>query len=255
MIREVERWRGTPEVRARRSEVRKLGQFAYFDVRLDHPDWSDLRVLDFGGTDGNLLWNADCAIRHENYYCLDVVREAIEEGRQAFPRAHWTHYNHYNCSFNPEGVVSLPLPDLGVDFDVILAYSVFTHTTIENMHELVEQLRTRLTPGGRLAFTFEEPEVNLAARLRVCRDQSPSLDVEELLERSRDAAWCAVVTREDNVPALFIESTGSWSQESGQCMNYDVYHTAAFMKRQFPDAAIRPRVNGESMHCCIIRNT
>lgn len=255
MIREVQRWRGTAAMRARRAEVRKLGQFGYFDVQLDHPDWRGKRVLDFGGTDGNLLWNPDCVLQHQNYYCLDVVRDAIEEGRRAFPRAHWIHYDHYNCSFNPQGIVDLPIPDLGTDFDFILAYSVFTHTTLENMHELVGQLRGRLAAGGALAFTFEEPEGNLDYRLRGLRDQNRFVDVDGLLKRGRDAAWCTLVTYEDNAPELFTESNGRWSNEAKHCMIYDVYHTAAFMKREFPDALIHPRVNGETMHCCIIRNS
>ena len=254
MIREVERWRGTEAMRACRAEVRKLGQFAYFDAQLDHPDWRGKQVLDFGGADGNLLWNPDCAIEHQNYYCLDVVREAIAEGRRAFPRAHWIHYDHYNCSFNPQGVIDLPVPDLGTDFDYILAYSVFTHTTIEDMRDLVGQLRGRLRPGGVLAFTFEEPEGNMDYRLEGMRERNGAVDVESLLERSCDAAWCTLVTYEDYAPVLFLESDGVWRDEAAHCMNYDVYHTPAFMKRTFPDALIRPRVNGETMHCCIIRN-
>jgi len=253
-MREVERWRGTPEMQAQRASVRKLGQFAYFDHQLNHPDWTHKRVLDFGGTDGNLLWNSDCAIRHENYYCLDVIRDAIEAGRRTFPRAHWIHYDHYNCSFNPDGVPGLPIPDLGTEFDVILAYSVFTHTTPANMHELVRQLRTRLAVRGVLAFTFEDVEGNLAPRLRRFRDRNRSVDVDSLLQRSRGASWCAVVTDEGNVPELFVDASGTWTDAQDHCINYDVYHTVDFMQREFPDAVIRPPVNGECQHCCVIRN-
>src|SRR5207253_9733698 len=92
--------------------------------------------------------------RSENYYCLDVLRDAVEEGRRRFPRAHWFHYDRYNRSFNTEGIANLSIPDLGVDFDAILAYSVFTHTTREEMRELVNELLGRLARGGTLAFTF-----------------------------------------------------------------------------------------------------
>src|SRR5262245_13016846 len=153
MIEEVHLWRGSPEQQALRTQFVKATQFAYFDEQLDHPDWRGKRVLDFGGNKGNLLLDTACAISHQNYYCLDVIREAIEEGRKSFPEAHWIHYDRYNCSFNPDGVVDLPVPDLGVNFDVILAFSVFTHTTREEMKELVKQLRARLAPGGLLAFT------------------------------------------------------------------------------------------------------
>jgi hypothetical protein len=74
---EVHLWRGSPEQRALRARVRKSGQFAYFDEQLNHPDWRGKAVMDFGGNAGNLLLNPDCAIRQEDYYCVDVLREAI----------------------------------------------------------------------------------------------------------------------------------------------------------------------------------
>ena len=72
-------------------------------------------VLDFGGNVGNLLLDPDCAIHSEDYYCVDVIQEALEEGRRRFPHAHWVHFNHYNCSFNPEGIDGLPIPDMGIE--------------------------------------------------------------------------------------------------------------------------------------------
>jgi len=241
MITEVQRWRGSAEEQAQRAQIRKLGQFSYFDRQLGHPAWRGRRVLDFGGSDGNLLWNSDCAIRHENYWCIDVGREAIAEGRKTFPDAHWIHYDRYNCSFNPLGVVNLPIPDAGVDFDVILAYSVFTHTTREEMHDLVEQLRARLAPDGVLAFTFEDPALNLETRLQAAPDS--------MLDRGLRAEWCALVDGRE----LFVNDNGRWSDEVQRCMTYDVYYTAARMRREFPDAAVHPPVNGETQHCCVIR--
>ena len=246
MIEEVHLWRGSPEQQALRSQFVKATQFAYFDEQLGRPDWRGKRVLDFGGNKGNLLLDPACAIRHQDYYCLDVIDAAIAAGRKAFPDAHWSHYNRYNCSFNPDGIVDLPIPDLGVEFDFILAYSVFTHTTREEMNELVEQLRTRLAPRGRLAFTFIDPhwQSNLRCRL----EQRNSADkVEELLARSRDAAWCALVNGTD----LFVNSNGEWANNSADCTTYNVYYTAEFMREQFPDATIKQPVNGETQHCCI----
>jgi SAM-dependent methyltransferase len=258
MMQEVHRWRGSPEQQAVRDRVRKLGQFSFFDRQLGHPDWRGKNVLDFGGSDGNLLRNPECAIAPENYYCLDVVRNAVEEGRQAFPRAHWFHYDCYNCSFNPGGVPNLPVPDLGVAFDFILAYSVFTHTTREEMHGLVSQLRARLAPGGVLAFTFEDPHYqpfpeefdgsNLRWRLETVRERRPELDVERLAEEGRAAQWCALV----DGASLHVNANGEWRDEASHCLTYDVFYTAELMQREFPDAVIRPPVNGEMQHCCIV---
>ena len=247
MIEEVHLWRGTQEQRAMRGQLVKAGQFAYFDTQLDHPDWGEKLVLDFGGNKGNLLLYPACTIRHENYYCLDIIRDAIEEGRKTFPQANWFHYDRYNCSFNPVGVVDLPVPDLGVEFDFILAYSVFTHTTWQETKDLVEQLRACLAPGGRLAFTFIDPhwESNLRWRLekRNSKDQ-----VEALLAKSRDADWCSLVNGTD----LFVNSAGSWDEAPENCITYNVYYTEDFLREQFPGAKIKKPVNGEMQHCCEI---
>lgn len=256
---EVHLWRGTAEQRALRAQVIKLGQFAYFNKQLDYPDWDDKAVLDFGGNWGNLLHNSDCTIRPENYYCLDVLAEAIEEGRKKFPLAHWFHYNRYNCSFNPEGFEDEPVPAMGTEFDLILSYSVFTHTTLEEMKDLVGQLGARLAPGGVLAFTFIDPHFhswpetydgnNLQWRLEKFRKTNPAVDVKGLLAESRGARWCALVDETQ----LFVNSNGVWTNEAQTCMTYDVYYTVEFMQREFPRATIRPPANGEMQHCCIIR--
>lgn len=245
MIEEVHLWRGTEEQRAMRSQLVKTTQFAYFDAQLDHPEWSDKKVLDFGGNKGNLLVDPACTISHENYYCLDIIRDAIEEGRKTFPQANWFHYDRFNCSFNPEGVVDLPVPVLGVEFDFILAYSVFTHTSWEETKDLVGQLRARLAPGGVLAFTFIDPHWESNLRWRLEKYNSAD-QVEALLAKSRDGEWCSLV----NGTELYVNSAGLWDQASENCITYNVYYTGDFLRAQFPGAQINNPVNGEMQHCC-----
>jgi len=259
MIEEVHLWCGSAEQRALRSQSAKSGQFAYFNQQLGSPDWSAKRVLDFGGNAGNLLLDSACAIPAHNYYCIDVLREAMEEGRRRFPEAHWIHYNRYNRSFNPDGIAGLPVPDLALEFDLILAYSVFTHTSRDEMHDLIRQLRARLAPGGVLAFTFIDPHWkswpgtyeggNLKWRLERAAEADPSVETNGLLEQSRDASWCALVDGKE----LFVEADGSWGDESRTCTSYNVFYTARFLEREFPGALIHPPANGEMQHCCIIR--
>ncbi|HET7114178.1 MAG TPA: class I SAM-dependent methyltransferase [Pyrinomonadaceae bacterium] len=250
-IEEVHVWRGTPEQRALRAQAIKTHQFAYFDEQLDHPDWLGKLVLDFGGNRGNIFYDADCEIDPRNYYCVDVIKDAIEDGRKTFPDAHWAHYDRYNCSFNPGGIADLAIPDFGPNFDIILAYSVFTHTTLEEMHDLVAQLKKKLVRGGKLAFTFIDPhwQDNLKWRLEQVKQNDPAEDVEGLLVQSRNARWCSLVNGE-----LFVESNGQWSNEAETCMTYHVFYTGDFMREQFPHAMIRPPVNDEMQHCCIITN-
>ena len=246
-IEEVHLWRGSPEQRAMRSQCVKATQFAYFDQQLDHPNWHGKRVLDFGGNKGNLLLDPACTIRPPDYYCLDVIGEAIEEGRKTFPDAHWAQYDRYNCSFNPEGTVDLPVPDLGVEFDVILAYSVFTHTTFAEMTDLVGQLQQRLARGGKLAFTFIDPHWNENLRWRLEKRNSADR-VEMLLARCREAQWCSLV----NGTELYLNSSGVWDSQIEDCITYNVYYTEEFLREQFPRATIKKPVNDEMQHCCIL---
>ena len=258
MQEEVHRWRGSAEERAQRPTSRKSGQFAYFDAQLGHPDWRGKAVLDFGGNDGSLLQDPGCAIDPRDYTSVDVIREALEEGRARYPQARWVHYDRYNPSFNPGGIASLPIPKIGDGFGVILAYPVFTHTTREDMHELVGQLRSQLKPGGVLAFTFIDHRweswpgtpagSNLRWRLERFRDHDPALDVDALLARSEGAQWCALVDGRE----LYAESNGAWVEGAPACISYHVYYTAAFMRNEFPGAIVRPPVNGEMQHCCIL---
>lgn len=257
-MEEVHRWRGSPDDRVKLAPPRDLGRFAYFDLELDRPDWRGKKVLDFGGNDGNLLLDPACPIAAEDYTCIDVLKGAVEAGRARLPAAHWIHYDRYNCSFNPEGVEGLPIPPTDVAFDVILAYSVFTHTTREDMHDLVAQLRARLAPGGTLAFTFIDPHwrswpdtfdgTNLEWRLNRFREElDPSLDVAALAAKAVGAPWCALVDGRE----VYVESNGAWDGQP--CLSYHVYYTPEFLQGEFPDAVIKPPVNREMQHCCILR--
>jgi SAM-dependent methyltransferase len=258
-LEEVHLWRGSAEQRALRPRAFKSSQFAYFDRQLGHPSWRGKTVLDFGGSAGYLLLNPGCAIRQEDYYCLDVVRDAVEEGRERFPDAHFVHYDRYNCSFNPEGTAGLQVPRMGVEFDFVLAYSVFTHTGRAEMDELVSQLRALLAPGGALAFTFIDPHHrswprtyggnNLGWRLERVRETDPAVDAEALLEQSRVAEWCSLV----GGAKLFVGGDGVWDDAARDCMTYNVYYTEDFMRREFPRATILPPVNDDMQHCCVIR--
>lgn len=230
-----------------RSQLVKATQFAYFDEQLLYPAWRDKLVLDFGGNKGNLLLDPTCAISPANYYCLDVIRDAIETGRETFPDAHWFHYDRYNRSFNPEGVVDLPVPNLGVRFDFILAYSVFTHTTFEEMKELVAQLETLLAQDGTLAFTFVDPHYRENLRWRL--EKSGASDIDRLVDEAAKADWCSLV----NGTELYVNSHGPWNIDSHNCATYNVFYSEQFFRRVFPRARVEPPVNGEMQHCAILR--
>ncbi|GAA3369332.1 hypothetical protein GCM10020367_11630 [Streptomyces sannanensis] len=236
----------------------KTGQFRYFDAQLGHPDWAGRKVLDFGGNAGAFLDGAGDRIQPSDYWCLDVSRAAVAEGRRRRPQAHWVHYDRYNPQFNPEGVHRLPLPGLGARFDYVLAYSVFTHLSDDEAVELVGGLRSMLADDGVLAFTFMDPAwsppagrgtPNVRWRLgswpgrtayggvAVPEHQDPVTD------RACGASWCAIVDHTVHFDARTPVPA---------CGRYEVFWSVEHARSLFPAAEVRAPVEPERQHCCLV---
>jgi SAM-dependent methyltransferase len=238
----------------------KSGQFSYFSKQLHQETWRGKYVLDFGGNVGNLLRDPSCTIDEERYWCLDIVKEALERGRLAYPKAHWVFYNRYSFAFNPDGIPGLPIPRLEREFDFIVAFSVFTNTKPSEMFELVQQLKMSLLDDGILAFTFIDPNhwsqggyngSNFQWRLEAERRRGLLTEKEKytLLRIAQFAEWFMLV----NGRYLYVESEAI-DNHSGEGQNTCyVFHTEEYMRRHFPDAAILPPVNNEMQHCCVIK--
>ena len=241
-------------------------QFDYFDQQLGQPVWKGRKVLDFGGNVGGFLVSAGDRVNHDDYWCLDLNELVINQGRRTFPHAHFLHYNRYSSQYNPNGVLNLPVPDLGLNFDIILAFSVFTHTHKNEMIELVEQLRSRLVNNGVLAFTFADPSYDRSLsdpRLPSGTDvqkilewrqaENPALKIERMVETARGSNWCLVVDDK-----LHIEPGNNLSHQE-YCgrpwETYNSYFTVDYMRSIFPDARVLPPVSPEWQHCCILRKT
>src|SRR5262245_9526257 len=71
-------------------------QFRYFDQVLGQPVWKGRKILDFGGNVGTFLGCASEHVDHENYWCLDLNLDVVEQGQRTYPRAHFMHYNRYS---------------------------------------------------------------------------------------------------------------------------------------------------------------
>ena len=237
----------------------KSGQFSYFSKQLHQETWRGKYVLDFGGNVGNLLRAPNSTIDEERYWCVDIVKEALERGRLAYPKAHWIFYNRYSFAFNPDGIPGLPIPRLGRDFDFIVAFSVFTNTKPSEMFELMEQLKANLLPDAVLAFTFIDPNhwsygdyhgSNFQWRLEAERRRGLLTEKEKfaLLRRAQFAEWFMLV----NGRHLYVESEAMDNHSADENTCY-VFHTEEYMRRHFPDAAILPPVNNEMQHCCVLK--
>ena len=232
----------------------RLTQFPYFNELLGCPDWKGQKILDFGGNVGTFLQSAGDHVDHEDYWCLDVNRAVVEQGRRTYPRAHFIHFNRYSPQYNPGGIRDLPLPDCGVKFDFIFAFSVFTHVDLHEMIELVRSLRSLLMPGGILAFTFFEPNDDrwwsdpaLPQGTTPIRDLGPRGD-HEVLRRAR---WYVVVDGE-----LYIKPGKALCHQMREGKPFESFvsfFTADLMMSIFPGAEIHAPVSGEWQHCCVLR--
>jgi SAM-dependent methyltransferase len=237
-------------------------QFTYFAAQLGEWSWREKDVLDFGGNTGNILRDPNSTIDASRYWCIDIDEQALEKGRRAYPEAHWLFYDRYCFFFNARGVPRLKLPEIEQRFDYIVAYSVFTNTTVTDMLDLVGQLQRLLKEDGRLAFTFIDPRYrswpdrfdgdNLRWRLEKIRiEENPEIDIEAAAAEARGASWFTVVNGE----RLYLE-TEEIAPLAPECERSSyVFHTEEYMRRLFPDAVVLPPAGGEMQHCCIVNRS
>lgn len=234
---------------------KKTGQFAYFSRQLGTNDWRGKNVLDFGGNIGNIL--LDSTIDEDRYWCIDVDDESVALGQARYPDGTFVHFDRWCFFFNPGGERGLPLPDVGRRFDYIVAYSVFTNTPRSDMIDLAAQLQALLADRGTLAFTFIDHRHRPWPRYqgdnfywRIEREQG---DVDngfrELCARAGAAEWCVLVNGEE----LYVETDDVPDVPADEQRSYYAFYSPNAIRSLFPHAEIRPPVNGEIQHCCVIR--
>ena len=179
-------------------------------------------------------------------------------------QSHFVHFDRYNPPYNPDGIRHLPIPECGVKFDIIIAFSVFTHAHPLEMLELVVQLRSMLTPHGALAFTFTDPSYDrslsdprlpsgtgVRALLERYKALIPAIEIEEMVKRAEQSSWC--LTIDDK---LYIEPGDefSYQQREGRPGElYSTYFKPEWIKSLFPDGRVCAPVSPEWQHCCILR--
>jgi hypothetical protein len=244
---------------------KKMGQFTYFSLQVGESVWRGKKVLDFGGNIGNLLKDPSSSIEPEDYWCLDVDKEAMERARASYPKSHWVFYNRYCFFFNPNGIPNLTLPDLAQTFDYIVAYSVFANTNQTDMLQLVSQLEGLLARNGALAFTFIDPHyfswpakyhgnnfqwrLEREKQLAIEEGTTLNIDMGQLTRRAQNANWLMLINGED----LYIETEDIRPYEPEQQKTCHAFYTENYLKTLFPHATVLPPVNQEMQHCCVIR--
>ncbi|ANS04777.1 hypothetical protein [uncultured Mediterranean phage] len=114
-------------------------------------NWENLKILDFGGSKGNLLRSSKGKILPTNYTSVDVDTQAIALGKKDYPEADWIYLDLYSSVYNPAGNAKIELPK---KYDIVFAYSVFTHTSFEYFIETMDTLKTYLTPNGKIYISM-----------------------------------------------------------------------------------------------------
>lgn len=125
---------------------------------------TEFQVLDFGCNRSNFVGQAYRNTRDQNlnfkptnYTGVDLNLASLEVGRRNYPRCapNIIHYNKYHPSFNPTGIKDLKVSQvLNKKFDVIIAYSVFTHCSVNETREVLLDLEKLLVPRGSILFTM-----------------------------------------------------------------------------------------------------
>lgn len=263
------------------SEV--VGQFAYFDAQLDHPDWRGKKVLDIGGNVGNFLLHAGPDVDPHNYWSIDLCRDAIEEGRRRHPEANFVFYDRYNPQYNPTGQPDLPIPALGVRFDIVIGRSVATHLGKDEFLRFVEELTPLTAVGGVIALTYLDPgwvipegwTENVGSEMTVLewgiRRVNPSTDsVKALLARGNAAlrgnklTWATLydagdlrldpeddALRPPPADASAAQVTGNGAARDENPI-YLTLCTSDYMHHLLPAARTRPPVRPAFQHCVVI---
>lgn len=141
--------------------------FEYFK-RL-HPSITQGSVLDYGSNYGTFLDSSQGKFLEENYTGIDVDKEALDEGLKLFPKAKFIWYDGYNPVYNPNGAEETY--NFEKQYDTIISYSVFTHTSKEDMCNKIEWLYNYLKPGGTMLSTWldidSKPSTNFFYKKRI----------------------------------------------------------------------------------------
>lgn len=240
-------------------------QYSYFDTQFGRIDWSDKKILDYGGNIGGFLVGAPKSIKPENYWNLEVDQGAVEIGQKCHPQAHFHWFDRYNCFDNANGKVGLTIPFEPETFDIIISFSVFTHVSKPDMLSLVEQLKNLLKPKGILGFTFfdtfYDPShdsqweqrveagdffkgCNLAHRL----SKYPHLDVDALMAQAQGSQWCTLVHDD-----LRLEPPDDASPVEQAGADFLQFYDSPFLQTLFPEGTIMPPIAPETQHCLVIK--
>lgn len=167
------RFPGLPDEQLQKGMVGQCGKEALNEIRdfyatlmecCEAISWSlhgASQALDFGCGFGRVTRFFLKDVDRENLYATDAVKEFVNLCRELFPAS---------CMIPNHFLHNAPMPPLsfsGGFFDLITAYSVFTHLSEEAAVAWMEEFHRILKPGGMVALTLRQRGyLNTCAELR-----------------------------------------------------------------------------------------
>lgn len=114
-------------------------------------DFTNKKILDYGCDTGRLLRQYQTNLNNYMYTGFDVREEVILLNRMEFPNQNWIYQNIHNPAYNPNGSELLLLDS---SYDLIVSFSVFTHTSYEEFDQCISHFYHHLNPNGEMFLTF-----------------------------------------------------------------------------------------------------
>lgn len=190
-------------------------------------DISDAKILDFGGSSGNLLYFSNKEIKEELYTCTDIMTSALTKGIKEFPKANFIHYDRFNWMYNHNGNKDLVFPKLDNTYDYIWAYSVFSHTDLDEFCKTIKWMIS-LNPK-KIAVSFLDNSSGLLEYFYNKRidEYGHCINIKELT----DFDMFSLI---DN--NLVISNTEKL--EKHKCKHFITFYKLDFLKKYFINAGI-----------------
>ena len=192
-------------------------------------DIKNYNILDFGGSSGNLLYFSQGEILENSYTCIDISKEATDKGQSEFPKARFDYYDRYNWMYNHNGNLDLKFPNINKSYDFIWAYSVFSHTDLDEMLKTIKWMIS-LNPK-KIAVSFLDLELALLTYFYNKRIESYgySIDIRK---------FC---NNDFNTVSLFdsnMLTVNKLKLESYNCDHFVTFYNIDFLKEYFAEQDI-----------------
>jgi SAM-dependent methyltransferase len=207
---------------------------AYFDkiVKLRNK-----KVLDFGCNHANFLKYGF----QGDYTGIDIIEDIIQDNAKKYPQYNWIHYNQHNNQYNISHCnSSWPIKD---KFDLVCAFSVFTHTSYIEFENTIKKLKNNLTSSGKILATYIDinDEQNIKIMFQFRNDILKNISLENFLKEIKkyNTVTISVVLSnmkteifynqlslpQYNEPCYFITLyNGNWIQQQLDAQIIDVTH-------------------------------